>query len=127
MSARHASTLLAALVQQFFTERLMAQRNMSPRTVAAYRDTFRLLLAWFEQKLHKAPSRLALTDLDVAGQHERRLHERACGLDCAESGRLLTHTIGHQEPGLHDFVDTSLIPGNVYLLAAAHGLASWFL
>ena len=65
MNALHAPTLLAPLVQQFFTERLIAQRNMSPRTVAAYRDTFRLLLVWFEQKLHKAPSRLALTDLDV--------------------------------------------------------------
>jgi SagB-type dehydrogenase family enzyme len=46
----------------------------------------------------------------------------------------LTHTIGHQEPGLHDpeiqksyyFVDTGMIAGNVYLFAAAHGLASWF-
>jgi SagB-type dehydrogenase family enzyme len=46
----------------------------------------------------------------------------------------LTHTIGHEEPGLHDpeiqksyyFVDTGLIAGNVYLFAAAHGLASWF-
>ena len=46
----------------------------------------------------------------------------------------LTHTIGHQEPGLHDpeiqksyyFVDTGLIAANVYLFAAAHGLASWF-
>ena len=46
----------------------------------------------------------------------------------------LTHTIGHQEPGLHDpeiqksyyFVDTGLIASNVYLFAAAHGLASWF-
>jgi len=46
----------------------------------------------------------------------------------------LTHTIGHQEPGLHDpevqksyyFVDAGLIAGNVYLFAAAHGLAAWF-
>jgi SagB-type dehydrogenase family enzyme len=46
----------------------------------------------------------------------------------------LTHTIGHDEPGLHDpeiqksyyFVDTGLIAGNVYLFAAAHGLACWF-
>jgi nitroreductase len=46
----------------------------------------------------------------------------------------LTHTIGHPEPGLQDpevqksyyFVDTGLIAGNVYLFAAAHGLASWF-
>jgi SagB-type dehydrogenase family enzyme len=46
----------------------------------------------------------------------------------------LTHTIGYEEPGLHDpevqksyyFVDTGLIAGNVYLFAAASGLACWF-
>jgi integrase/recombinase XerD len=65
MKAPNASIALAPLVQQFFTERLIAQRNVSPRTVAAYRDAFRLLLAWFEQKLHKPPAQLALTDLDV--------------------------------------------------------------
>jgi len=45
----------------------------------------------------------------------------------------LTHTIGFDEPGLHDaeiqksyyFVDTGIIAGHVYLFAAAHGLASW--
>jgi len=48
--------------------------------------------------------------------------------------RRLTHTSGFQEPGLLDpeiqksyyFVDTGLIAGNVYLFAAAEGLASWF-
>jgi len=46
----------------------------------------------------------------------------------------LIHTQGFQEPGLHDaevqksyyFVDTGLIAGNVYLYAAARGLATWF-
>lgn len=46
----------------------------------------------------------------------------------------LTHTVGFDEPGLHDseiqksyyFVDTGIIAGNVYLFAAAHGLACWF-
>jgi NADPH:quinone reductase-like Zn-dependent oxidoreductase len=46
----------------------------------------------------------------------------------------LTHTIGFDEPGLHDpeiqelyyFVDTGIIAVNVYVFAAAHGLASWF-
>jgi hypothetical protein len=46
----------------------------------------------------------------------------------------LTHTVGFEEPGLHDpeiqksyyFVDTGLMGGNVYLFAAAYGLASWF-
>ncbi|HTW36429.1 MAG TPA: nitroreductase family protein [Rhizomicrobium sp.] len=46
----------------------------------------------------------------------------------------LTHTVGFEEPGLHDpevqksyyYVDTGLIAGNVYLFAAANGLATWF-
>jgi len=46
----------------------------------------------------------------------------------------LTHTVGFEEPGLHDpevqksyyFVDTGLIAGNVYLFAAANALAAWF-
>ncbi|OBH39432.1 hypothetical protein A5692_08050 [Mycobacterium sp. E342] len=46
----------------------------------------------------------------------------------------LTHTAGFDEPGLHDpevqksyyYVDVGLIAGNVYLFAAAHGLAAWF-
>ena len=46
----------------------------------------------------------------------------------------LTHTVGFEEPGLHDpevqksyyYVDTGLIAENVYMFAAAHGLAAWF-
>ena len=46
----------------------------------------------------------------------------------------LTHTMGFDEPGLHDpevqksyyYVDTGLIAGNVYLFAAARGLAARF-
>ena len=36
---------LAPTVQAFFTQRLIQQRNASPHTIAAYRDTFRLLLS----------------------------------------------------------------------------------
>lgn len=54
----------AALVQRFFTERLLSQQAVSPRTVAAYRDAFRLLLKYAEQKLGKPPTKLALGDFD---------------------------------------------------------------
>ena len=37
-------TALAPALQAFFTERLITQRNASPQTIAAYRDTFKLLL-----------------------------------------------------------------------------------
>lgn len=53
-----------ALLQTFFTDRLMAQRNVSPHTIAAYRDTFRLLFAHAQERLGKAPSALTLEDLD---------------------------------------------------------------
>jgi integrase/recombinase XerD len=35
---------LAAMLEAFFTDRLQQQRRVSPHTIAAYRDTFRLLL-----------------------------------------------------------------------------------
>lgn len=56
---------LAPVLQGFFTERLMAQRGASPHTVAAYRDTFRLLLRFASDRTAKAPSRLELEDLDA--------------------------------------------------------------
>lgn len=58
-------TLLATLLEAFFTERLQHQRNASPNTVAAYRDTFRLLLAFSQQRLRTPPSSLPLADLDA--------------------------------------------------------------
>ena len=66
MTKLHASSDFAQLLQQFFLERLIQQRNASPRTVAAYRDTFRLLLQFAEQRLNKPPEKLALTDVDAA-------------------------------------------------------------
>ncbi len=60
-----AVTSLAPLMQSFFTERLIAQRRVSPHTVASYRDTFRLLLRFAEQRTGKAPSQLDLVDLDA--------------------------------------------------------------
>jgi site-specific recombinase XerD len=59
-------TLVAGLLEAFFTERLQHQRNASPHTIAAYRDTFRLLLTFVQGRLHKPPSALLLADLDAA-------------------------------------------------------------
>jgi len=59
-------TLIAGLLEAFFTERLHHQRAASPNTVAAYRDTFRLLLVFAQQRLRKPPSALPLADLDAA-------------------------------------------------------------
>ncbi|MCA1697160.1 MAG: site-specific integrase, partial [Actinobacteria bacterium] len=56
---------LAPTLQAFFTDRLARQRGASTHTVAAYRDTMRLLLRFAEQHTHQPPSRLDLTDLDA--------------------------------------------------------------
>jgi site-specific recombinase XerD len=56
---------LAPTLQAFFTERLLGQRRASPQTVASYRDSFRLLLGFAQQRTGRPPSRLELEDLDA--------------------------------------------------------------
>ncbi len=56
---------LAPVLQEFFTRRLISQRQASPRTIAAYRDTFRLLLGFAAGRAGKQPSALSLADLDA--------------------------------------------------------------
>lgn len=53
------------LIQDFFCQYLANQRSVSPHTVASYRDTFRLLLRFMNERTGKPPSALALTDLDA--------------------------------------------------------------
>ena len=65
MKALHQTNSFPALLQQFFLERLIQQRNASAQTVASYRDSFCLLLRFAESHLGKAPERLTLTDLDA--------------------------------------------------------------
>lgn len=55
----------SVLLQRFFVEHLGHQRAVSPRTIAAYRDTFRLLLSFAEARIGKTPTALALVDLDA--------------------------------------------------------------
>ncbi len=53
----------STLVQQFFTEYLVAQRALSPQTVASYRDAMTLFLAYVTEHLGKTPMALRLTDI----------------------------------------------------------------
>src|SRR5262249_20846073 len=56
---------LAPLLQGFFTDKLMRQRQASPHTVAAYRDTFRLLLGFVAGRTGRGPAQLDMVDLDA--------------------------------------------------------------
>jgi integrase/recombinase XerD len=55
----------APLCQSYFSKRLIAQRQASPHTIAAYAQTFRLLMAYAQKRLGIAPSKLSLTTLDA--------------------------------------------------------------
>jgi len=56
---------LAPLLEAFFTERLIGQRQVSQHTVAAYRDAFCLLLRFAQHRIGRAPHQLQLDDLDA--------------------------------------------------------------
>jgi len=53
------------LLEGFFTQRLLQQKQASTHTIASYRDTFRLLFRFTEKRLHKPPSRLTLEEIDA--------------------------------------------------------------
>jgi len=55
----------APLLEHFFTQRLMQQRQVSPHTISSYRDTFRLFLKFTQQRLNKPPSQLKFEDIDA--------------------------------------------------------------
>jgi site-specific recombinase XerD len=72
-------TSLAPLLQRFFTDRLIRERNASPNTVAAYRDTFRLLLGYTREQTGKQPAQLDVSDLDatlITGFLDHLEHQR---------------------------------------------------
>jgi integrase/recombinase XerD len=71
---------LAPTLQAWFTDRLIAQRNVSPHTIRAYRDTLRLLLAYAEARLGRQPCQLDIAELDaplIAGFLDHLEHQRA--------------------------------------------------
>ena len=58
-------TLIAPTLQAFFTDRLAKQRQASPRTIAVYRDTLKLLLGFVHQQTHTMPAQLDWDVLDA--------------------------------------------------------------
>lgn len=58
-------TALAPVLEAFFTSRLINEKGVSPHTIAAYRDTFRLMLGFAHERSGKQPAALELEDLDA--------------------------------------------------------------
>lgn len=59
------NTDLPALIEGFFTKRLIGQQGASAHTIASYRDAFRLLFGFVRKRLGKNPSEPMLEHLDV--------------------------------------------------------------
>jgi len=94
------------LLQSFFTDRLMGQRSASPHTIAAYRDTFRLLLRYAYDSLGKSPSDIQLDDLHASFIGAFLDHLEKAGGICATSRnvrlaaiRSFFHYLAFQQPG----------------------------
>jgi len=60
--SKPSNTTLSQLIQNFFCERLQAQQQVSPHTLASYRDTLRLLLAFVQEQTRRPPSQQTLSD-----------------------------------------------------------------
>jgi integrase/recombinase XerD len=89
---------LAPTLQAFFTDRLLIQRQASPRTVTAYRDTLRLLLSFAQQRTGTRPSRLDLADLDadlVAAFLTHLEHDRHNGVRTRNARLAAIHSLFH--------------------------------
>lgn len=72
-------TALAPTLEAFFTGRLISEKDASPHTISAYRDTFRLLLAFAQQRTGRPPSKLQIEDLDaplITGFLDHLEHDR---------------------------------------------------
>lgn len=89
---------LAPTLQAFFTDRLISQSQASPHTIAAYRDTMRLLLTFAEQRTNKPPCKLELSDLDaplIAAFLHHLEHERHNSVYTRNARLAAIHSLFH--------------------------------
>lgn len=89
---------LAPTLEAFFTERLMRQLQASPHTIAAYRDTMRLLLGFAAQRTDKQPSQLEVDDLDaplVGAFLDHLQRERGNGVRTRNARLAAVHSLFH--------------------------------
>ena len=101
-----STSSLPALLQRFFTDRLLGQLGASPHTVACYRDAFRLLLRFAVERFRRAPSGLRVEDLDAPflGQFLDHIeHARRCSVRTRNARLSALHAffryVALEEPG----------------------------
>ena len=100
------STALAPILQYFFTEHLVSHKQVSPRTIVAYRDSFRLLLQFLKKRTGKQPFTLCVDDLDASAIIDflESLEEQRGNQVCSRNARLTAirsffHVVAFRDPG----------------------------
>jgi integrase/recombinase XerD len=91
-------TALAPTLQAFFTDRLTRQKNASPHTITAYRDTLRVLLGFAWQRTGIPPSQLGIDDLDaplIAAFLDHLEHERGNSARSRNARLAAIHSLFH--------------------------------
>jgi site-specific recombinase XerD len=99
------SAALAPILQYFFTEHLVGHKQVSPRTIVAYRDCFRLLLQFLKKRTGKAPARLCVADLDAPAilAFLENLEAQRANKACSRNARLTAirsffHVVALRDP-----------------------------
>lgn len=114
----HPAPSFPALVQQFFTEYLVAQRAVSPRTVACYRDALMLFLTFTSAKLGKEPTAIRIADLRPELilafldhlEHERKNSIRSRNLRLTALRAFLKFASRRDVNSLHDIERALAVP-----------------
>ena len=140
-------TALAPTLEAFFTSRLVNEKGVSPHTIAAYRDTFRLLLSFAQVRTGKQPSKLEIEDLHAPLitafldhlEHERgnsprtrnarlaAIHSmfRYAALRHPEHAALISRVIAVPTKRFDRAIVTYLTPEEVDALVAAPNRSRW--
>lgn len=125
-----SSATLAPLLETFFTQRLMSQRQASPHTAGSYRDTFRLLFHFAQQRLNKPPTQIAFEEMDAPlmaaflddMEKSRGISARSRNLRLTAI-RSFFHYAAYEEPSRVSQIQRVLaIPGKRHTRALVHFL-----
>ena len=141
-------TALAPTLQAFFTDRLVRERHASPATVAAYRDTWRMLLNFAATRTRISPIRLDLDDIDATmvsafldhlethrGNTARTRNARLAGIHSVfrfaahrhpEHTATIARVLAIPTKRFDRAIITYLTPAEVAALLAAPDLSTWF-
>jgi len=141
-------TALAPTLQAFFTDRLVRERHASPATVAAYRDTWRMLLDFAAARTRKSPARIDLDDIDAPmvsafldhlethrGNTARTRNARLAGIHSVfrfaahrhpEHTATIARVLAIPTKRFDRSIITYLTPAEVAALLAAPDLSTWF-